>query len=189
MWKFTLWGRSCQPADRSIYLNEMWLSSSSLNIFYTINNDNFTRHFASNKWDRERANKRTNRRNPSKQMVIVYERSYDRKRSREKRNAADNMQKENDCCCCCWWWFWRTRAMSSCTVQIAAWSNRILCNFLIFCIASLYFFLSYVLNSALLLDTAKFPDLRSSFVTDFKEEKKNCRWYDAQSRTATYGID
>lgn len=45
MWKFTHWGRSCQPADRSIYLNEMWLSSISLNIyfhFYTINSDNFT---------------------------------------------------------------------------------------------------------------------------------------------------
>lgn len=34
MWKFTLWGRSCQPVDRSIYLNELWLSSSSLSIHY-----------------------------------------------------------------------------------------------------------------------------------------------------------
>lgn len=49
---------------------------------------------------------------------------------------------------------------------ISSYSVSLLCFFLL---------LPYVLNSALLLDTAKFPDLRSSFVTDFKEEKKNCR--------------
>lgn len=55
----------------------------------------------------------------------------EKKTSREKRNASDDMQKEKGCCCFC---YWRVRATSSCAVQITACSNHILCNFLIFCI-------------------------------------------------------
>lgn len=142
MWKFTLWGRSCQLADRSIYLNEMWLSSISLNIYYflfcTINSDNFTRHFAS-EWVAHTQREKEEKTNqfPSREekerlheLVEIYD-GKKKKTSREKRNASNDMQKEKGCCCFC---YWRVQAASSCAVQNTAWSNHILCNFLIFCI-------------------------------------------------------